>query len=63
MYIFASKEQMVELDPELVVRIDKLVGNIDTEQEAGQKEILHKTEEELKPWLEKYRIWQKISKS
>ncbi len=63
MYIFANKEQMVELDPELVVRIDKLVANFDTEQEASQKEMKHKTEEELKPWLEKYRIWQKISRS
>jgi len=62
MYIFASKQGMTELDPGLVVRIEKLVAKIDAEQKATQKEIKRKTEEELKPWLEKYRIWQKISK-
>jgi hypothetical protein len=62
MYIFASKEKMIELDPELVVNIDKLIVKIDAEQKASQKETKRKTEEELQPWLEKYRIWQKISK-
>ena len=62
MYIFASRQGMTELDPELVVRIDKVVKVIDAEQDASKKEIKYKTEEEMKPWLEKYRIWQKISK-
>ena len=62
MYVFASKLVIVELDPEEVVRIDKLIAMIDAEQKASQKETKLKTEEELKLWLEKYRIWQKISK-
>lgn len=62
MYVFASKQDMVELDPELVVKIEKVVKEVDSLQEAGEEEVKRKTEEELKPWLEKYRIWQKISK-
>ena len=62
MYIFASKQTFIELDPELVVRIDNVVKAIDTELVAGQKETRRKTDEEMQPWLEKYRIWQKISK-
>jgi hypothetical protein len=62
MYVFAARQNMLELDPELVVRIDKLVNIIDTEQALSQQYIKSKTEEELKPWLEKYSIWQKISK-
>jgi len=62
MYIFASKQGMADLEPEQIVRIDKLVAKIDAEQKASQKEIKRRTEEELKPWLKKYRIWQKISK-
>jgi site-specific recombinase XerD len=62
MYIFASKQDLTTLDPELVVRIDKLVATIDTEQTLSQSELKRKSDEELKPWLEKYRIWQKISK-
>lgn len=62
MYIFANKEGMTKLDPQLVVNIDKLVELINLEMSASQDEAERKIEEELKPWLEKYRIWQKISK-
>ena len=62
MYVFASKQDMTELDPELVVKIEKLIKEIDSLKEASETEIKRKTDEELKPWLEKYRIWQKISK-
>lgn len=62
MYIFASKTGFIKLDPNEIVRIDKLVVKIDAEQKATQKETKLKTVEELKPWLEKYRIWQEISK-
>lgn len=62
MYIFACKQDMTELDPNIVVRIDKAVITIDAEQTAGQKEVKRKTDDEMKPWLEKYKIWQKISK-
>jgi hypothetical protein len=62
MYIFAAKQSITELDPELVMKIDRLVLEIDSEQVSSQKEIKRKAEEELEPWLEKYRIWQKISK-
>lgn len=50
------------LYPELIVKIDKLVSKIDAEQESGRNEIKRKAEKELKPWLEKYRIWKEISK-
>ena len=63
MYIFASKEGMIKLDPQLVVDIDNLVGKIDQEMTASRDEIKLRAEEELKPWLEKYHIWQKISKN
>lgn len=62
MYIFAAKQNMTELEPELVIKIDRLVAKIDIEQASSQKEIKRKIEEELKPWLEKYRIWQQMSK-
>jgi hypothetical protein len=62
MYVFAAKQNMTELDPELVVKIDRLVSEIDAEKASSQKEIKRRIEKELEPWLEKYRIWQKISK-
>jgi hypothetical protein len=62
MYVFATKQDMIELDPDLIVKIERLIAEIDTAREAGEAEVKRKTEEELKPWLEKYRIWQKMSK-
>jgi len=62
MYIFATKQDLTELDPELVVNIQNLVKEIDSAKEAAKTEMQRKTEEELKPWLEKYQIWQEISK-
>lgn len=61
MYVFASKQGMIELEPELVVRIEKLIAVIDDEHQLSQQQIKSKNDEEMKPWLEKYRIWQKIS--
>ncbi len=62
MYLFASKTGLIKLDPNEVIRIDKLIIRIDTELESSQNETKLKTEEDLKPWLEKYQIWKKISK-
>jgi hypothetical protein len=63
MYIFASKQGMIQLDPDLVVRIDALIGKIDAEHELSKKETKRKNEEEIKPWLKKYMIWKEISKN
>jgi hypothetical protein len=63
MYVFADQQDMVGIDPELIVKIERLVTEIDSAKEEGNAEIKRKTEEELKPWLEKYRIWQEISKN
>ncbi len=62
LYVFVSKRGMCKLDPELIVRIDKLVDQIDTERELSVEEFKRKIEVEMKPWHEKYRIWQQISK-
>ena len=63
MYVFAHKQGIVELELELVVRIEKLIAVIDEEHLLSQQQIKSKTDEEMKPWLEKYRIWQKISRN
>ncbi|MBC7707671.1 hypothetical protein H7Y63_00410 [Polaromonas sp.] len=62
MYIFAHKEQMTELDPTLVVVIDTLIEKIDVVNADSKKAARIKDKKDLEPWLEKYRIWQKISK-
>ncbi len=61
MYAFAAQQKMIKLEPKLVARIEKLVSKIDAEQQFSQTELKRKTEEELKPWLNKYRLWKEMS--
>lgn len=60
MYTFATKQAYIELDPELVVKIDKIISEIDTRITLSKEEAKKKNDEELQPWLEKYRLWQKM---
>jgi hypothetical protein len=62
MYTFAAKQKFFELEPEIIVKIDDLLEMIDEKISESKKETEKRNEEELKPWLEKYRIWQKIQK-
>ena len=60
MYTFAHKQKFISLDPEIVVKIDQLLADIDTEITAAKKEIAKKTEKDMQPWLEKYRLWKEM---
>lgn len=64
MYIFATKQEMIDLEPAIVVKIDKLLAMIKQEfkksQIKNQKEIDKKIENEVKPWREKYKIWKEM---
>jgi len=57
MYVFAHKQKFISLNPEIVVKIDALLASIDGEIATVQKEIVKKAEKDMKPWLEKYRLW------
>ena len=60
MYTFAGKQRFTKLDPDVVVNIDEMLAEIDARMQVCQKELEKKNKEELEPWLEKYRIWQKM---
>ncbi len=62
MYTFAAKQKFLELEPEIVVKIDGLLEEIDEKISASKKAIDTRNKEELEPWLEKYRVWQKLQK-
>jgi hypothetical protein len=61
MYTFAAKQKFFELEPEVVVKIDSLLEQIDKKLHESKAQWDKRNQEELEPWLEKYRIWQKIS--
>lgn len=60
MYIFAAKQKFFELEPEVVVKIDNFLDEVDKRIAASKKEAEKKNKDELEPWLEKYRLWQKM---
>ena len=60
MYIFAAKQKFLDLEPELIVELDRILAAVDERIDASGKELKKKNKEELEPWLEKYRLWQKM---
>ena len=64
MYLLATRQQFVVLEPAVVVRLDKLIFQIDAERldaiEQDEKQAAMERQKELKSWLEKYEIWKKL---
>ena len=60
MYTFAAKQKFLYLEPELIVEIDKILTEIDKRIKVSDKATEEKNKEELEPWMEKYRLWQKM---
>ena len=62
MYLFAVNQKFIEVDPEIVVKIDDILEKMEKLIEDSNKIIDDRNKKELEPWLEKYRIWQEINK-
>lgn len=60
MYRFAGKQKFIELDPNIMMRIKKLIKEIDKKLEEAYKQTKEHNEEEMKRWQERYRIWKEI---
>lgn len=61
-YTFAAKQKFFEIDPQVIIDIDQVIDQLDQRLETYKKELDKQNKEDLEPWLEKYRIWQKINK-
>lgn len=62
-YTFAHKQRFISLEPEIVVKIDKLLADIESEIDKTKKEAEAKSKQDMEPWLEKYRLWKEMQKS
>ncbi|MDB5164709.1 MAG: hypothetical protein JWL89_335 [Candidatus Saccharibacteria bacterium] len=58
-YRFAGKQKFIALDPDIMVRFDKLLKQIDTEVAKGYKESAAYYDKEMQTWRLKYEIWKK----
>lgn len=59
-YIFAAKQKFFELEAEVIVSIDAVLKQVDQKIEQAERAVDTQNKQDLEPWLEKYRIWQKI---
>lgn len=60
MYLFACKQNFLDIEPEWVVRMDKLLKKLDDEFKKSVEEMDNLYHEEINQWLQKYKIWQQI---
>lgn len=61
-YIFAGKQHFLELDPDVVVIIDRMIKEVDERLSIASKALSDRRTNDLQPWLEKYKLWQKMHK-
>jgi hypothetical protein len=60
MYIFAGKQKFLDIDPEMVVKVDTIIEKVDANILLSKQAAEENKRQELEPWLEKYRLWQKM---
>lgn len=62
MYRFAGRQKFIELIPEIMIKFDTLIESIDHKIELAKVNNEKAEKDELKPWLEKYKLWKEIQK-
>jgi hypothetical protein len=57
MYRFAGKQKFIELDPQIMVRLTKLIEQIDTKVMAAYKQTKEHNQADFEQWHERYKMW------
>lgn len=61
-YKLFCKTNDIKVDPELMVKIDELGQEVDKAINDSKKAQQKRDEEELKPWMDKYKLWKEMNK-
>ena len=59
LYRFAHKQDFVTVDPDIMVRIDKLLKDIDKSRQQAYQQTKNYNEREDKRWRDRYETWKK----
>lgn len=62
-YRFSGRQKWTELDPEVMVRIDKFIKQVDKEIIKSVKMYDDANQYDLDLWREKYKLWSKLHES
>jgi site-specific recombinase XerD len=59
LYPFVAKQGFLELEPEIVVRLDKMMDLVDKEVHKNYEAVEEFNEADLDHWRERYELWKK----
>lgn len=62
-YRFAGRQKWLELEPEVMVRIDKFIKQVDKEIVRSAKMLDEANQYDLDLWREKYKVWRQLHES
>ena len=61
LYRFAGRQHFIELDPAIMVRLDKMFERIDAERNKATEKTKASEQHQLELWREQYQIWRKMN--
>lgn len=61
MYRFAGRQKFIELEPEVMVRLDKIIKQIDKEFEKAHRQTFEYNKKEFELWQKRYDLWKNAS--
>lgn len=60
MYRFAGKQKFIEIEPDIMVKLDQLIKEINTEIDGAYKKTEAQEAKEINAWLKKYGLWKEM---
>ncbi len=57
LYRFAGRQKMVRIDPEIMVRVDKLMADLDAETVKAYEATEEYNRKDIEMWRKKYEFW------
>ena len=61
MYRFCSRQQYFEIDPSVMVRINKFIEQIDVAIDYCRQQTKIEADKDLDQWRQKYKLWKEMS--
>jgi hypothetical protein len=62
-YRFAGKQGFLQIDPEVMVRIDKFIQQVSDQVQEAYDRTEAASEKELNVWAKKHKLWKEIGKN
>jgi hypothetical protein len=60
-YRFTGRQKFIDFDPSIMVRLDKLIEQIDKQFDKGEKRSEAYWQKDINDWHKKYKLWKKMN--